>query len=95
MLEAMQERQTSIGGEEYRLPSPFMVLATQNPIEQEGTYQLPEAQMDRFMLKDVLDYPTPAEETEIIRRIDAGSSVRSRSRRPLPPWMPSSASRNS
>ncbi|MET3205282.1 UNVERIFIED_ORG: MoxR-like ATPase [Arthrobacter sp. UYEF13] len=72
MLEAMQERQTSIGGEEYRLPSPIMVLATQNPIEQEGTYQLPEAQMDRFMLKDVLDYPTPAEETEIIRRIDAG-----------------------
>jgi MoxR-like ATPase len=72
MLEAMQERQTSIGGQEYRLPSPFLVLATQNPIEQEGTYQLPEAQMDRFMLKDVLDYPSPAEEAEIIRRIDAG-----------------------
>ncbi|WP_285317926.1 MoxR family ATPase [Pseudarthrobacter sp. lyk4-40-TYG-27] len=72
MLEAMQERQTSIGGQDYRLPSPFLVLATQNPIEQEGTYQLPEAQMDRFMLKDVLDYPSPAEEAEIIRRIDAG-----------------------
>jgi MoxR-like ATPase len=72
MLEAMQERQTSIGGQEYRLPSPFLVLATQNPIEQEGTYMLPEAQMDRFMLKDVLDYPSPAEEAEIIRRIDAG-----------------------
>jgi MoxR-like ATPase len=72
MLEAMQERQTSIGGQEYRLPSPFLVLATQNPIEQEGTYLLPEAQMDRFMLKDVLDYPSPAEEAEIIRRIDAG-----------------------
>ena len=72
MLEAMQERQTSIGGVEYKLPSPFLVLATQNPIEQEGTYQLPEAQMDRFMLKDVLDYPSPAEEAEIIRRIDAG-----------------------
>jgi MoxR-like ATPase len=72
MLEAMQERQTSIGGREYRLPSPFLVLATQNPIEQEGTYQLPEAQMDRFMLKDVLDYPSPAEEAEIIRRLDAG-----------------------
>lgn len=72
MLEAMQERQTSIGGREYPLPSPFLVLATQNPIEQEGTYQLPEAQMDRFMLKDVLDYPSPAEEAEIIRRIDAG-----------------------
>jgi MoxR-like ATPase len=72
MLEAMQEQQTSIGGQEYKLPSPFLVLATQNPIEQEGTYQLPEAQMDRFMLKDVLDYPSPAEETEILRRIDAG-----------------------
>ncbi|MFE8885218.1 AAA family ATPase [Pseudarthrobacter enclensis] len=72
MLEAMQERQTSIGGQDYRLPQPFLVLATQNPIEQEGTYQLPEAQMDRFMLKDVLDYPSPAEEAEIIRRIDAG-----------------------
>ncbi|WP_258806180.1 AAA family ATPase [Pseudarthrobacter sp. NS4] len=72
MLEAMQERQTSIGGQDYRLPSPFLVLATQNPIEQEGTYQLPEAQMDRFMLKDVLDYPSPAEEAEVIRRIDAG-----------------------
>lgn len=72
MLEAMQERQTSIGGQEYKLPTPFLVLATQNPIEQEGTYQLPEAQMDRFMLKDVLDYPSPAEEGEILRRIDAG-----------------------
>ena len=72
MLEAMQERQTSIGGVVHPLPSPFLVLATQNPIEQEGTYLLPEAQMDRFMLKDVLDYPTPVEEAEIIRRIDAG-----------------------
>ncbi|OMH36866.1 AAA family ATPase [Tersicoccus sp. Bi-70] len=72
MLEAMQERQTTIGGTEYPLPEPFLVLATQNPIEQEGTYQLPEAQMDRFMLKDVLDYPTPVEEAEMLRRIDAG-----------------------
>ncbi|WP_104087553.1 MoxR family ATPase [Arthrobacter sp. GMC3] len=72
MLEAMQERQTTIGGQNYALPSPFLVLATQNPIEQEGTYQLPEAQMDRFMLKDVLDYPSPEEEAEMIRRIDAG-----------------------
>ncbi|WP_188667088.1 AAA family ATPase [Tersicoccus solisilvae] len=72
MLEAMQERQTTIGGTEYSLPEPFLVLATQNPIEQEGTYQLPEAQMDRFMLKDVLDYPTPVEEAEMLRRIDAG-----------------------
>ncbi|MBB6403224.1 MoxR family ATPase [Arthrobacter sp. AZCC_0090] len=72
MLEAMQERQTSIGGESHPLPNPFLVLATQNPIEQEGTYRLPEAQMDRFMLKDVLDYPSPAEEAEIVRRFDAG-----------------------
>lgn len=72
MLEAMQEQQTTIGGEIHRLPQPFMVMATQNPIEQEGTYQLPEAQMDRFMLKDVLDYPSPLEEAEIIRRLDAG-----------------------
>ncbi|WP_425861722.1 AAA family ATPase [Arthrobacter sp. TWP1-1] len=72
MLEAMQERQTTIGGHVHLLPQPFMVMATQNPIEQEGTYQLPEAQMDRFMLKDVLDYPSPVEEAEVIRRIDAG-----------------------
>ncbi|WP_285724410.1 AAA family ATPase [Psychromicrobium xiongbiense] len=72
MLEAMQERQTSIGGTVYRLPEPFLVLATQNPIEQEGTYQLPEAQMDRFMLKDVLDYPSPVEEAEVLHRIDSG-----------------------
>lgn len=72
MLEAMQERQTSIGGQVYHLPEPFLVLATQNPVEQEGTYALPEAQMDRFMLKDVLDYPTPTEEAEVIHRIDSG-----------------------
>jgi MoxR-like ATPase len=72
MLEAMQERQTSIGDRSYALPDPFLVLATQNPIEQEGTYPLPEAQMDRFTLKDVLDYPSPAEEAEVLRRIDSG-----------------------
>jgi MoxR-like ATPase len=72
MLEAMQERQTSIGGTVYKLPQPFLVLATQNPIEQEGTYQLPEAQLDRFLLKEILDYPSPAEEAEIIHRIEAG-----------------------
>ena len=72
MLEAMQERQTSIGDHSYPLPDPFLVLATQNPIEHEGTYPLPEAQMDRFMLKDVLDYPSPAEEAEVLRRIDSG-----------------------
>jgi MoxR-like ATPase len=72
MLEAMQERQTSIGGVDYALPDPFLVLATQNPIEQEGTYHLPEAQLDRFLIKEVLDYPTIAEEAEIVRRVNAG-----------------------
>lgn len=72
MLEAMQERQTSIGGTIYPLPQPFMVLATQNPIEQEGTYTLPEAQMDRFLLKEVLTYPTVDEELEILRRHEVG-----------------------
>lgn len=73
MLEAMQERQTSIGGEVHRLPEPFMVLATQNPIEEEGTYVLPEAQMDRFLMKEVLTYPRPGEEHEILDRSTAGS----------------------
>lgn len=72
MLEAMQERQTTIGGEVHRLPHPFLVIATQNPIEQEGTYQLPEAQLDRFLLKDVVPYSNPQEEREILRRIDSG-----------------------
>ncbi|GAA2101426.1 MoxR family ATPase [Brevibacterium salitolerans] len=72
MLEAMQERQTTIGGVRYDLPSPFLVMATQNPIEQEGTHPLPEAQLDRFMLKDLLAYPTPEEELEILTRMDAG-----------------------
>lgn len=66
MLEAMQERQTSIGGIIYPLPDPFMVMATQNPIEEEGTYVLPEAQMDRFLMKEILGYPTPAEEVEML-----------------------------
>ena len=72
MLEAMQERQTTIGGEVHRLPQPFLVIATQNPIEQEGTYELPEAQMDRFLLKEIVDYPSPVEEIEILNRIDSG-----------------------
>jgi MoxR-like ATPase len=72
MLEAMQERQTSVGGVNYALPEPFLVLATQNPIEQEGTYHLPEAQLDRFLIKEVLEYPTIAEEAEIVRRVNAG-----------------------
>lgn len=72
MLEAMEERQTTIGGNVYPLPNPFLVLATQNPIDQEGTYQLSEAQMDRFMLKDVLTYPTMEEEEEVIARVASG-----------------------
>ena len=73
MLEAMQERQTSIAGEVHPLPRPFMVLATQNPIEQEGTYVLPEAQLDRFLLKEVLDYPSPDEELSVLDRVDDGT----------------------
>lgn len=67
MLEAMQERQVTIGDETYKLPEPFLVLATQNPIEQEGTYPLPEAQVDRFMLKLIVNYPTKEEEVNILR----------------------------
>lgn len=67
LLEAMQERQITIGEETHLLPTPFLVLATQNPIEQEGTYPLPEAQVDRFMLKVNMGYPTPEEERKIIR----------------------------
>jgi MoxR-like ATPase len=69
LLEAMQERQVTISGETHPLPSPFLVLATQNPIEQEGTYTLPEAQVDRFMLKLVVGYPTRDEEDRIIQRM--------------------------
>ena len=68
LLEAMQERQVTIGKETFKLPEPFLVLATQNPIEQEGTYPLPEAQVDRFMLKVVIDYPKQEEEKLIIRQ---------------------------
>lgn len=67
LLEAMQEHQVTIGEKTFRLPNPFLVMATQNPIEQEGTYQLPEAQVDRFLLKVVIDYPTLEEEKLIIR----------------------------
>ncbi|MGN1352512.1 MAG: AAA family ATPase, partial [Bacilli bacterium] len=70
MLEAMQERQVTIGGVLYPLPPIFIVIATQNPIEQEGTYPLAEAQLDRFLIKEVLDYPTPEEEVEILNRIE-------------------------
>ena len=68
LLEAMQERQVTIGDETYPLEEPFLVMATQNPVEQEGTYPLPEAQVDRFMLKTIIDYPSQKEELEIMRR---------------------------
>ena len=72
LLEAMQERTVTIGEDTYPLPSPFLVLATQNPIDQEGTYPLPEAQVDRFMLKLSVEYPDRDEELEIMRRMSAG-----------------------
>ena len=68
----MQERQVTIASETFKLPSPFIVLATQNPIEQEGTYPLPEAQLDRFILKTLVDYPTREEEIEIMKRMNSG-----------------------
>ena len=68
LLEAMEEKQVTIGDETFALPSPFLVLATQNPIEQEGTYPLPEAQVDRFMLKVLVDYPDKAQELEILKK---------------------------
>ena len=71
LLEAMQERQVTIGDETFLIPQPFLVLATQNPIEQEGTYPLPEAQLDRFMLKIQIDYPTKEEERKILDRMAA------------------------
>ena len=72
LLEAMQERQVTIGDETFRLPEPFLVMATRNPIEQEGTYPLPEAQVDRFMLKVVVDYPKKEEERLIVRMNNSG-----------------------
>src|SRR5271156_4951534 len=68
LLEAMQERKVTIGKESYKLPAPFLVIATQNPVEQSGTFELPEAQLDRFMLCHRLDYPTPHEEREVLKR---------------------------
>ena len=70
MLEAMQERTVSIGGTSYKLPDIFIVVATQNPIEQEGTYELSEAQLDRFLLKEIITYPTADQEVEILNRIE-------------------------
>ncbi len=75
LLEAMQERQVSIGGETFDLPQPFLVLATQNPIEQEGTYRLPEAQIDRFFLKLIVGYPSETEEEEILQRMATTQAI--------------------
>jgi MoxR-like ATPase len=75
LLEAMQEQQVTIGGETYPLPAPFLVLATQNPIEQEGTYPLPEAQIDRFLLKVRVGYPSREDEREILRRMAGGPEI--------------------
>jgi MoxR-like ATPase len=72
MLEAMEERQTTIAGEVHPIAAPFMVIATQNPVDQEGTYPLSEAQTDRFLLKEIVRYPSPQEEVEVMTRIDAG-----------------------
>ena len=77
LLEAMQERQVTIGAETFKLDDPFLVMATQNPVEQEGTYPLPEAQMDRFMLKVVVDYPNRDQELEILQRMSKTSSSQS------------------
>ena len=74
LLEAMQERQVTVAGQKHALPSPFFVLATQNPIEQEGTYPLPEAQLDRFMLHVTVDYPSEDEELDIVKRTTADHS---------------------
>ncbi|MCC5950876.1 MAG: MoxR family ATPase [Acidimicrobiia bacterium] len=78
LLEVMAERQVSIGGTTYPVPNPFLVMATQNPIESEGVYPLPEAQRDRFMMKVVLDYPSPAEELEIVHRMGVDAPHASR-----------------
>ncbi len=75
LLESMAEKQVTIGGNTYALPDPFFVLATQNPIEQEGTYQLPEAQLDRFMMKLLVDYPTPEEELQILKLMGKDTKI--------------------
>jgi MoxR-like ATPase len=83
MLEAMEERQTTIAGTVYPIPEPFLVIATQNPVDQEGTYPLSEAQTDRFMLKEILRYPSPEEEVEVVARIDAGVYDKDQRNRPV------------
>ncbi|HET7665831.1 MAG TPA: AAA family ATPase [Mycobacterium sp.] len=83
MLEAMEERQTTIAGKVYPIPDPFLVIATQNPVDQEGTYPLSEAQTDRFMLKEILRYPSYEQEVEVMARMDAGIYDRDHRSRPV------------
>jgi MoxR-like ATPase len=83
MLEAMEERQTTIAGTVYPIPEPFLVIATQNPVDQEGTYSLSEAQTDRFLLKDIVRYPSPEQEVEVMLRMDAGIYDKERRSRPV------------
>src|SRR6478735_9527188 len=83
MLEAMEERQTTIAGTEYPIPEPFLVVATQNPVDQEGTYALSEAQTDRFLLKEIVRYPSPEQEVEMLTRRDAGLYDRDHRTRPV------------
>ncbi len=83
MLEAMEERQTTIAGTEYPIPEPFLVIATQNPVDQEGTYALSEAQTDRFLLKEIVRYPSPEQEVEVLTRLDAGLYDRGHRGRPV------------
>lgn len=83
MLEAMEERQTTIAGTVYPIPEPFLVIATQNPVDQEGTYPLSEAQTDRFLLKEILRYPTAAEEVDVMIRRDAGVYAKDRTLAPV------------
>jgi MoxR-like ATPase len=91
LLEAMEERGVSLEGRQLPLPDPFVVLATQNPVEYEGTYPLPEAQQDRFLFKALLDYPTEAEEMEILRRWDAGVELRDPERAGVQPVLDGAA----
>ncbi|BBY80400.1 MoxR family ATPase [Mycolicibacterium pulveris] len=83
MLEAMEERQTTVAGTVYPIPEPFLVIATQNPVDQEGTYPLSEAQTDRFMLKEILGYPSAEQEVEVMFRMDAGLYDKNHRTRPV------------
>ena len=91
LLESMEERGVSLEGQQLPLPDPFMVLATQNPIEYEGTYPLPEAQQDRFLFKAVMAYPSPTQELEILRRWDAGIELRDPARAGVEPVLDAAA----